>query len=136
MTRRAFSVVSVSSPDPARGQAPMSCANPFEGRGRGRAAMRRASGRLGPVTAQPGGAPVIWFAPSDAVSYRAGFVFRWQAFVRAEFRSIEALAAHFGVRFQTAFNWWQGLNCPSGYAVALAAMQSPGAFARAMGDAA
>ena len=110
--------------------------NPFEGRGRGRAAARRAHYRVQPHGASLTLWNVEWIAPEDARAYRADFKRRWQAFLRAEFRSTEAVAAHFGVTFQAAWNWWEGLNSPSGHTVALAAMQFPMAFAAQFGEAA
>ncbi|MCV2877590.1 hypothetical protein OE699_01890 [Sedimentimonas flavescens] len=94
----------------------MSHANPFDGRGRGRAAHRRAHG---------------WAVEPDA--YRVAFCGRWQGLMQHLFRTREDVASAFGVTFQTACNWWDGTNRPSGDRVALAAITWPEEFARFMG---
>ncbi|WP_089345754.1 hypothetical protein [Paracoccus seriniphilus] len=76
----------------------MSHAKQFEGRARNRAAMRRAH-----VHAQ---------RPD-----RARFLRRWSLLMIASFDSREACAVHFGVTFQTACNWFDGLNAPYGHHV-------------------
>ncbi|WP_406870469.1 hypothetical protein ABEB22_12655 [Thioclava sp. 'Guangxiensis'] len=85
------------------------------GRGRGRAALRRAH---------------CWHF--DPVPYRAAFAMRWSVFLREMFQSREDVAAAFGVTFGTACNWWDGLNRPYGDHVALAALAWPEDFARLM----
>ena len=94
----------------------MSHPNPFEGRGRGHAAHRRAHG---------------WVV--EPVAYRRDFLPRWGALIRDLFRTREDVASAFGVTFQTACNWWDGSNRPSGDKVALAALTWPEDFARHMG---
>lgn len=56
----------------------------------------------------------------DPRAFRARFADYWAEFLRQNYRNPEAVAVAFGVRYQTALNWWQGLNRPSGDAVALA----------------
>lgn len=56
----------------------------------------------------------------DPRSFRARFAFFWSDFLRANYRNPEQVAASFGVTFQTACNWWNGTNRPSGDIVALA----------------
>lgn len=68
----------------------------------------------------------------DPYRYRAEFPDLWAGYLRAHFRSPEAVAAAFDVRFQTALNWWQGAHRPSGDKVALAALADPAGFAAAM----
>lgn len=58
-------------------------------------------------------------------SFRAFFRERWSRFLRAHYRSPEEVAVSFNVRFQTAFNWWEGDHAPSGYAVAHAFRSYP-----------
>lgn len=58
-------------------------------------------------------------------SFRAFFAARWAQFLRENYRNPEQVAVHFGVRFQTALNWWNGDNAPSGYAVAMAFASDP-----------
>jgi len=57
----------------------------------------------------------VWFAPVFA------------AFLRANFASPEVVAAQFGVRFQTAVNWWNSDHRASGDTVALAFLSFPDA---------
>ncbi|MDF2140838.1 hypothetical protein [Paenirhodobacter sp. CAU 1674] len=109
-------LISTSSPQPAAPRAQMSCANVLDGRGRGRAAHRRAHG---------------WLA--DPAIYRADFANRWRALMVHLFGSREDCAAAFGVTFQTACNWWDGSCRPSGDRVALAAITWPVEFAQFLG---
>lgn len=88
----------------------------MDGRGRGRAARCRAHARL-----------------SDPRAFRMDFPQRWSALVRHLFATREALAADFGVTFQTACNWWDGACRPTGDVVAAAALNWPEDFARFMG---
>lgn len=84
---------------------PTSLANPFDGRGRGRAAARRAHGRIG--------------------SDREAFLRQWSLLMIASFASREACAVHFGVTFQAACNWFDGANAPYGHHVAHAVRTLP-----------
>lgn len=54
-----------------------------------------------------------WFAPAFA---------RW---LQANFRDAELVASLFGVRYQTALNWWNGAHRASGDTVALVFMAYP-----------
>lgn len=56
----------------------------------------------------------------DPRSFRARFADLWAEFLRANYRNPEEVAVAYGVRYQTAVNWWQGANRPSGDVVALA----------------
>lgn len=56
----------------------------------------------------------------DPRDFRARFAHYWSDFLRANYRNPEAVAVSFGVRYQTALNWWQAVNRPSGDVVALA----------------
>lgn len=56
-----------------------------------------------------------WFAPAFA------------AFLHANFASPEVVAVQFGVRFQTALNWWNADHRASGDTVALAFLSFPDA---------
>ena len=75
----------------------MSHANPFEGRGRCRDAARRAH--------------------AGHSTDRDAFLRRWSLLMIASFASREVCAVHFGVTFQTACNWFDGLNAPYGHHV-------------------
>lgn len=88
---------------------------PVGGRGRGARAMRRAHG---------------WVI--DPTPYRTAFADHWGKFLREVFATREDVAAAFGVTFNTASNWWDGLNRPYGDHVALAALTFPEEFARLM----
>lgn len=54
-----------------------------------------------------------WFAPAFA---------RW---LQSNFRDAEMVAATFGVRYQTAQNWWNGAHRPAGDTVALVFLAFP-----------
>ena len=54
------------------------------------------------------------------------------SYLRANFRNPEAVSDAFGVRFQTACNWWNATHRASGDKVALAASRDPQGFADAM----
>jgi hypothetical protein len=56
-----------------------------------------------------------WFAPAFA---------RW---LQAHFQGTEQVAVAFGVRHQTAINWWHGTNRASGDTVALVFISFPSA---------
>ena len=56
----------------------------------------------------------------DPRAFRARFAHHWSDFLKAHYRNPEAVAVAFGVRYQTALNWWQGVNRPSGDVVAFA----------------
>lgn len=60
------------------------------------------------------------FSKSAALDYRCAFKVRWQKLVRAHFQSPEEAALVFGVHADTAYNWWEGGNSPSGFAVGMA----------------
>jgi hypothetical protein len=62
---------------------------------------------------------------SQMHSFRAFFSDRWASFLRENYRNPEHVAVAFGVRYQTALNWWGGVNSPSGYAVAAAFHSHP-----------
>lgn len=56
----------------------------------------------------------------DPRAFRARFADYWSQFLRANYRNPEEVAVCYGVRYQTAVNWWNGANRPSGDVVALA----------------
>lgn len=70
--------------------------------------------------------------PFDPWRFKAVFPDRWSAFLRANYRDAEHVAVEYGVRFQTALNWWQGLNKPSGNAVAQATLTHTDSFKQHM----
>ena len=61
----------------------------------------------------------------DPASFRARFALYWSRFLREHYRNPEHVADAFGVRYQTALNWWQAVNRPSGDVVARAFMEHP-----------
>jgi hypothetical protein len=63
-------------------------------------------------------------------TFRAFFAAKWAQFLRENYRNPEHVAVAFGVRFQTSLNWWNGVNAPSGYAVAMAFESAPAEAAR------
>lgn len=56
----------------------------------------------------------------DPRGFRARFADFWAEFLHANYRRPEDVSAAYGVTFQTACNWWNGTNRPSGDVVALA----------------
>ncbi len=56
----------------------------------------------------------------DPRIFRARFAHYWSDFLKSNYRNAEEVAVVYGVRYQTALNWWQGANKPSGDVVALA----------------
>jgi hypothetical protein len=55
----------------------------------------------------------------DPDAMRLRFPDIWSAFLHEHYRNPEEVAVAFGVRFQTACNWWAGTNRPTGDKVAL-----------------
>lgn len=95
-----------SHPDPGRLRGQMSPRNPLDrGRGRNAGARRRAHGP------QPG----------EIEAFRRA----WSLLMIASFPSREVCAVAFGVSFQTACNWFDGLVSPYGHQVARAARELP-----------
>lgn len=76
---------------------------------------RALAARVTPVCAAPDFRD--WFAPAFA---------RW---LQSNFISPEVVAAEFGVRYQTALNWWNAGHRASGDTVALAFLTFPDAVA-------
>ena len=68
----------------------------------------------------------------DPFRLRATMADHWAAYLRENYRNAEEVAVVFGVRFQTALNWWQGANKPSGDVVAHEVMREPQRFATYM----
>lgn len=58
-------------------------------------------------------------------AFRAWFPGAFSAWLQENFHSPEVVAAVFGVRYQTALNWWNGSNKPSGDTLMLLAMIYP-----------
>ncbi len=56
----------------------------------------------------------------DPRGFRARFANYWSDFLHENYHNPEEVSVAFGVRYQTALNWWQGANRPSGDVVALA----------------
>lgn len=79
--------------------APMSCANVLDRDGRGRSASARRRAHV------------------HRHLDRDGFMRRWSLLMIASFGSREVCAVHFRVSFQTACNWFDGLNAPYGHHV-------------------
>lgn len=72
------------------------------------------------------------FEPRD---FRSFFAERWAEFLRENYPNTEAVAHSFGVRHQTAINWWGGLNRPSGDVVAMAFLNHGDDLVKHLGDA-
>lgn len=58
----------------------------------------------------------------DPYVLRAAMAVRWGEWVRRHFRRAEDVAVAFGVTFQCARNWFDGLHRPSGETVLMAQM--------------
>lgn len=56
----------------------------------------------------------------DPRDFRARFADYWSQFLRENYRNTEEVAVAFGVRHQTAVNWLNAANRPSGDVVAMA----------------
>ncbi|WP_273688428.1 hypothetical protein [Ketogulonicigenium vulgare] len=56
----------------------------------------------------------------DPRTFRARFASYWSDFLHESYRNPEEVSVAYGVRYQTALNWWQGANRPSGDVVAIA----------------
>ncbi|MCV2870655.1 hypothetical protein OEW28_18740 [Defluviimonas sp. WL0002] len=54
----------------------------------------------------------------DAGAFRDWFRVAFARYLQSNFRNAEAVATSYGVRFQTALNWWNGENTASGETVA------------------
>lgn len=74
-----------------------------------------------------------WSKRFEPRKFRAFFAERWSQFLHENYDSPEEVSVAYGVRFQTALNWWQGLNRPSGDVVASAALNHPTEFAEHFG---
>ncbi|MEO9648797.1 MAG: hypothetical protein ABJ360_22425 [Roseobacter sp.] len=59
----------------------------------------------------------------DPRNFREFFAKRWSEFLQENYQNAEQVAVIYGVRYQTALNWWQGVNKPSGDVVAIACMR-------------
>jgi hypothetical protein len=66
-------------------------------------------------------------------SFRAFFAAKWSSFLRENYRSPEEVSVAYGVRYQSALNWWNGDNAPSGFAVAMAFYSHPEGAQKALG---
>ena len=75
-----------------------------------------------------------WSKPMDPRCFRASFAERWSLFLQKNYRNAEEASVAYGVRYQTALNWWQGVNRPSGDVVAMAAMSHPKDFTEHFGS--
>lgn len=58
----------------------------------------------------------------DPRGFRAFFKYRFSEFLQANYDNAEQVSYIYGVRYQTALNWWQGHNAPSGDTTTLAAI--------------
>lgn len=68
--------------------------------------------------------------PFDADRFRSVYPDRWQAFLKAHFRSIEEVAVFFGVTDEAARKWWHGVGGPRGAQVSIAFTVFPAGAAR------
>ena len=63
--------------------------------------------------------------PYNPYQIARGFPDRWQAYIRASFRSIGHVARTFDVSEKTARNWWNGKTGARGAHVAIAVNEHP-----------
>lgn len=69
----------------------------------------------------------------DPRGFKAFFKQRFSEFLQANYRNAEEVAVIYGVRYQTALNWWQGTNAPSGDTTTLACLRHGQKFIDFMG---
>lgn len=69
----------------------------------------------------------------DPRSFKAFFKHRFAEFLQDNYESAEEIAVIYGVRYQTALNWWQGINAPSGDTITLACLRHGQKFIDFMG---
>lgn len=72
----------------------------------------------------------------DPLACYAGFADRWQAFLRAHFRSAFDVAVFFAVTPKAAEKWWDGIGGPQGSKLAYALEEIEGAAAHLLKGAA
>lgn len=70
----------------------------------------------------------------DAGSFRDWFKPNFARYLQMQYASPEVVAAAFGVRYQTALNWWNADNRASGDTVALLFLRCPDAVAWFMAE--
>lgn len=83
--------------------------------------------------------PLVGYAPEKRALFRAWFTAAFSRALQDRFANHEQVAAAFGVRGSTAWNWWTGDNRATGDAVAYAFMIFPSLrdeFLRRWGEAA
>ncbi len=73
-----------------------------------------------------------WSKVMEPRDFRAFFALRWSQFLHENYRNAEEVSVEFGVRYQTALNWWQGTNRPSGDVVAMAFLSHGESLAKHM----
>lgn len=100
-----------ASAKPRIAAAQKSCANAFDGRGRGVVALRRAQ-------------------LPDVGLWRADFPDRWARLLRVRFGSVAAMAQYFDVTEQAVRYWLAGSSRPHGDLVALASAMWPEDYRR------
>ncbi|MFC6585914.1 hypothetical protein ACFQDZ_00640 [Sulfitobacter pacificus] len=69
----------------------------------------------------------------DPRSFKAFFKDRFAEFLHDNYDNAEEVAVIYGVRYQTALNWWQGINAPSGDTTTLACLRHGQKFIDFMG---
>jgi len=72
--------------------------------------------------------------PFEPRGFRAFFAEHWSEFLRENYPNAEEVSVAFGVRYQTALNWWNGANKPGGEFVMMAVMRHGETFTRYMGE--
>jgi hypothetical protein len=70
----------------------------------------------------------------DPRGFRVFFKHRFAQFLHTNYRNAEEVSVVYGVRYQTALNWWQGTNAPSGDTTTLAAMMHGQSYLDFMGS--
>lgn len=69
--------------------------------------------------------PLVGYTPETRAAFRAWFTDAFSRALQDRFANHEQVAAAFGVRGSTAWNWWTGDNRATGDAVAYAFMIFP-----------
>ncbi|WP_121063443.1 hypothetical protein [Chachezhania antarctica] len=72
--------------------------------------------------------------PFEPRGFRTFFAARWSEFLHENYRNPEEVSVAFGVRYQTALNWWNGANKPGGEFVMMAVLRHGDALTKHMGE--
>jgi len=72
--------------------------------------------------------------PFEPRGFREFFAEHWSEFLKENYRNAEEVSVDFGVRYQTALNWWNGAHKPGGEFVMMAVIRHGDALTKHMGE--